>query len=122
MENVAMELPGAVFARHLAALQERRGWSDSELARRSGVSNRTIGVYKRNESVPSIDNADRIGRALGFPGWLLQVPGLDPMHPTPLKGLHRLIEAYGQACEAGRDALDAQVALLLSISSDDEQK
>lgn len=113
-----MESPGEIFARHLIALQEQKGWSDSELARKSGVSNRTIGVYKRQESVPSIDNADRIGRALGFPGWLLQVPGFDPLHPAPTKGLQQVIEAYEQASEAGRDVLEAQATLLLSLNED----
>ena len=44
--------------------RESKGWSQSELADKSGVSRVMIGKYERGEAVPSIDAAKRIADAL----------------------------------------------------------
>jgi len=48
----------------LAALRDKKGWSQSDLADNSGVSRVMIGKYERDEAVPSIDAAKKIADAL----------------------------------------------------------
>jgi transcriptional regulator with XRE-family HTH domain len=44
----------------MADLRKQKGWSQAEMADRSGVSREMIGKYERGESVPSIDAAKKI--------------------------------------------------------------
>lgn len=44
--------------------REAKGWNQSELADKSGVSRVMIGKYERGEAVPSIDAAKKIANAL----------------------------------------------------------
>lgn len=45
-------------------LREAKGWNQSELADKSGVSRVMIGKYERAEAVPSIEAAKKIADAL----------------------------------------------------------
>jgi transcriptional regulator with XRE-family HTH domain len=49
----------------IARLREDKGWNQTELADKSGVSRVMIGKYERDEAVPSIDAAKKIADALG---------------------------------------------------------
>jgi len=42
---------------------EHKGWSQSDLANKSGVSRVMIGKYERGEAIPSIDAAKKIADA-----------------------------------------------------------
>ena len=44
--------------------RDAKGWNQSELADKSGVSRVMIGKYERGEAVPSIDAAKKIADAL----------------------------------------------------------
>jgi len=48
----------------IAELRDKKGWNQSELADKSGVSRVMIGKYERGESVPSIDAAKKIADSL----------------------------------------------------------
>lgn len=48
----------------IAASRDGKGWSQADLANKSGVSRVMIGKYERSEAVPSIDAAKRIADAL----------------------------------------------------------
>ncbi len=48
----------------ISDLREAKGWNQSELADKSGVSRVMIGKYERGEAVPSIDAAKKIADAL----------------------------------------------------------
>lgn len=48
----------------IASLRDKRGWSQTELADKSGVSRVMIGKYERGEAIPSIDAAKKIADAL----------------------------------------------------------
>lgn len=48
----------------IAATRDRKGWSQTELADKSGVSRVMIGKYERGEAIPSIDAAKKIADAL----------------------------------------------------------
>ena len=47
----------------ITALQDKKGWSQTQLADNSGVSRVMIGKYERGEAVPSIDAAKKIADA-----------------------------------------------------------
>jgi len=47
----------------IADLRKQKGWSQAELAEKSGVSREMIGKYERSEAVPSIDAAKKIADA-----------------------------------------------------------
>jgi len=53
------------FARHMAELRKRRGWSQPALAEKVGTAANVIGRYERGEVTPSLDVARRIADALG---------------------------------------------------------
>src|ERR1041385_849753 len=48
----------------MAALRDKKGWSQTDLAEKSGVSRVMIGKYERGEAIPSIDAAKKIADAL----------------------------------------------------------
>jgi transcriptional regulator with XRE-family HTH domain len=48
----------------IAALRDKKGWSQTDLAAKSQVSRVMIGKYERDEAVPSIDAAKKIADAL----------------------------------------------------------
>jgi transcriptional regulator with XRE-family HTH domain len=50
--------------RIIAELRAKKGWSQADLASKSGVSRVMIGKYERDEAVPSIDAAKKIADAL----------------------------------------------------------
>jgi len=52
------------MAANLRRMLDSRGWSQSELHRRSGVNNMTISEVIRGETVPGIGVASRIADAL----------------------------------------------------------
>jgi transcriptional regulator with XRE-family HTH domain len=48
----------------ISDLRDKKGWSQTDLADKSGVSRVMIGKYERAEAVPSIDAAKKIADAL----------------------------------------------------------
>jgi transcriptional regulator with XRE-family HTH domain len=50
--------------RIIADLRDKRGWSQADLARHSGVSRVMIGKYEREKAIPSIDAAKKIADAM----------------------------------------------------------
>mgnify|MGYP003575605972 CR=1 FL=1 len=48
----------------IGELRDKKGWSQTELADKSGVSRVMIGKYERGEAAPSIDAAKKIADAL----------------------------------------------------------
>ncbi len=48
----------------IATLRDKKGFSQTELADKSGVSRVMIGKYERGEAIPSIDAAKKIADAL----------------------------------------------------------
>lgn len=50
----------------IKAEREQRGWSKVELAKRSGVSDRTIGYYEHGQREPQFEAIGKIMKAMGF--------------------------------------------------------
>lgn len=47
----------------ITQLRKQKGWSQSQLARHIEVSREIVGRYERNDAVPSIEVAKRMGEA-----------------------------------------------------------
>ena len=47
----------------MSDLRDQKGWSQSELATKSGISRVMIGKYERGEAIPSIEVAKKIAQA-----------------------------------------------------------
>jgi transcriptional regulator with XRE-family HTH domain len=66
----------ATLAANIKACLEHLEWSESELARRSGVSQKQVNNIVRERNGCSVEALHELGRALGVPYWLLLIPNL----------------------------------------------
>lgn len=89
------------------------GISNRQLAVKSGVSDRLIGMYKNRDSVPSMDKAEKIAKALGFELWQLQMPDFDPAK-IDRNGLSKIYRAYLLSDKAGRSVMETQAEYVIS--------
>ena len=100
-------MPSSVdtFIANLEVVLSALGWSNRKLAQKSGVSDRVIGMYRNKESVPSLDKAERLAKALGYELWQLQIPGF---RPDIVKGggFDRLYHAYLDTDDDGRKVME----------------
>lgn len=82
-----------------------KGWTQQELARRSGVSQRMISGILREEMGCSIETAQALGEAFGLTGWQMIVPDLsDDLESAP--GLTTIIKGYTATDRAGRELME----------------
>lgn len=56
-----------VAGEKMAKLRKEKGWTQSELAQRLGVSQRMVAACEAGERRPSVDLAKRIGHELEMP-------------------------------------------------------
>lgn len=104
------EMPGKTsitqaVAANLRTLIDKRAWTQTELALKSGVSQRHISNVLRQQTGCSIETLDALAGAFGLPGWLLTLGGLEP----DLLDSHRLpslLSSYGLAGVEGRELID----------------
>jgi len=85
-----------------------RGWSESELSRRSGVSQKAVNNAVQQRASTQLDTADAMAKALGINCWQLLAPsnaGTSYAEPEVL----RLIANFTRASDAGRNWIE-QVA------------
>ena len=81
-----------VLAENIVALRKAKGFSQEALAFESGLHRTFIAHVERRVRNISLDNIDRIARALGVPAWVLLVPrseqpALRPAAPLPARSL-----------------------------------
>lgn len=88
--NISVPSVRATLAANVRACLEQLEWSESELARRSGVSQKQVNNIVRRRNGCSVEALHELGQALGLPFWLLLMPNL---------GRSR---AEAEACYAGR--------------------
>lgn len=93
------------LSKNLAWLLERRNWSQRDLAKRSGVSQRQISNILSNAVACSIETAEALAGAFGLTAWLL----LNSDLPTSLlesAALRKLVHDWIAAKDIDRDYLN----------------
>lgn len=80
--------------------------SQSELFRKSGVAQATIGrILSAKGENARIETIDRLAAAFGLQGWQLMVPGMDPANPPVLVPISKAERAlYESLKNAMREA------------------
>lgn len=89
------------LAVNLRYLLNKRGWSESELARRSKVAQKTINNILHRVYKPKVETCDQLARPFDLSGWHLILPDLI----RDIEGggsLSKLIGAYLQSPEEGQ--------------------
>jgi transcriptional regulator with XRE-family HTH domain len=86
-----------------------RGWTQVELAKKSGVSQRMISSILSCESGCSVETADALAHAFGLTGWHLIMPNLSE-DLLKSKAIQVLLESYVTASDEGRALIDAIAA------------
>lgn len=93
---------------NLRFLMDKFGYSQSELSRKSGVSQRTISYILSGEKKSRIETAELLAKPFGLEGWHLIMPNLpDDLIDSP--SIEKLIEAFKKASAADREMIN-QVA------------
>lgn len=94
-----------VFARNLAWLLAQRGWSQRDLAAKSGVSQRQISNILSGATAPTVETADALAAPFGLPGWIM----LNADMPTDLldsPSLRKLVASWIAATDEDRDYMN----------------
>jgi transcriptional regulator with XRE-family HTH domain len=92
MEEVLFKTRATLKA-NLLALKDRRGWTQTVLEDKSGVSQRHVSSLLNAQVDPSTEILDKLGVAFGVPGWLLLIPGI-PVELLDSQKIPLLIRNY----------------------------
>lgn len=65
-----------IVASNLRALMDKREWSQTDLAKKSKVSQRHLSNMLNRKTGASFETLHAVGSAFGIPGWLLMVERL----------------------------------------------
>lgn len=95
-----------IFIANMKTVLNENGWSNRDLGKNSGVSDRMIGMYLNGDSSPSLDNAEKIANALGYQLWQMQMPDF---HPDVIAagGFAKLYHAYFDSDKDGRQVIES---------------
>jgi transcriptional regulator with XRE-family HTH domain len=90
-----------VLARNLRYLMGDRGWDQVDLAKKSGVSQKTVSNILGEIKVPTLDTVDKLASAFGLNLWHLILPTLveDLKSPTSIRELYA---AFSTSNDQGR--------------------
>jgi transcriptional regulator with XRE-family HTH domain len=94
----------AAVARNLRTLMEREAMTQLKLAKKSGVSQRTISNVLTESHEPGVETVDQLAKVFKLEGWQLQMPDL----PPELLGsdlVDRTVGALVQASPKGREMI-----------------
>lgn len=98
-------LPARTLADNLNKLMVLTGWSNRHLAELSGVSDRYIGMIRKNEFKATIDIAEALAKPFGLTGWQIIMPDVDADLARSGR-LAKLIKNYQKAGNSARDYID----------------
>lgn len=119
-DNMATRSAGLVLAENLQQLMDHRGLSQAELARQSGVAQRTIStLLDKADPVainPRMRTIEQIAGYFGMPVWLLLIPDMQ-LEMALSKQFARSVEAQAAAREAGGQAPPDAVLLAKSLET-----
>ena len=95
-----------LFAVNLRAYLAQREWSEHELARRSGISQKQVNNLARERYGCTLEAAELIAKTFGMPLWQLLVWGRSSSTAAP-EALQRIVVAYLNATPDERRVFDA---------------
>lgn len=112
MEGEDSEAPGfpTVVAKNTATLMKLKGWNQSELGRRSTVSQRHISDLLRGYSDCTTEVIVQLAGAFGIAPWVLMIEDL-PAEVLESQRLRILVETYIQN-PAGRKLIEGAVDMV----------
>jgi len=102
---VSRPLPRTTLAKNLTSLMRRHHLTQAALAKKAGISQRTISNLLNPDShSPTLESVDAAAAAFGLEGWHLIMPGL--LDDLDNGGrIAELVEAYVQSSPDGRDLI-----------------
>lgn len=96
----------ATIARRVKSARDKRGWSQTALALKAGVSQKTISNLERaggdRESL-SLANIERVVNALGMTMWQATLP--DDITEVTDGNIKKIIASYATASPSGRETI-----------------
>lgn len=105
-----------IIARNVALLRNHRGWSQAELARKAGVSQRTISNMENpdTETTPTTDRVEKVAEVFGLQLYQLAMPlPLDLL--IDIGNLTNLVESYAHSRPEVRPTIE-QVAKIAATT------
>lgn len=92
------------LARNIKLLMDDRGWNQTELADRAGVSQKHVSNLLAMRKDPQLSRIEKIARAVGVRTWQLMMPELDKtlLHD---RRVEQLLLDFSKATETGRDLI-----------------
>lgn len=98
-----------VLGQNLRAELNKREWSESELSRRAGVSQKQVNNITNERNGCSVEALHWIARALQVPSWWLTLDAASYSDALPSRA-ERVLLAYLSCSDAERAALDRVVS------------
>lgn len=78
----------SIFSKNLIRFRKKKGFSQADLAKQSGISNRMIGHYEVSDTIPPIEKIEALAKALGVkPSQLLDDNGENVKTDLDLMGI-----------------------------------
>ena len=78
----------SIFSKNLIRFRKQKGFSQADLAKESGISNRMIGHYEVSDTIPPIEKIEALAKALGVkPSQLLDDNGESVKTDLDLTGI-----------------------------------
>lgn len=94
-----------VLGQNLRAELNKREWSESELARRSGVSQKQVNNITNERNGCSVEALHVVARTMSLPAWWLVLHGASESEALPAR-TERTLRAYMTCTAAERAAID----------------
>lgn len=95
-----------IFAENVAALLAAHDMKESDLVRKTGLSQRTINNILNPDRDPNhsprMEVVDKVGQALKVDGWVLLIPGIK-VEVSESPKFKNLVYGYNKANQEGRD-------------------
>lgn len=98
--------PRAVLARNLRFLMNHRGYTEADVARRAGISQKTVNNILNERVSTSLERTDAIARAFQLSLWQLTLPEL-PQSYDYLADMELVLTGWLRASEQGRELFRA---------------
>jgi transcriptional regulator with XRE-family HTH domain len=92
-------------AKNVRRLRRLRGWSQTDLAKQSGVAQTVISYLERpQDKSPTLDTLQAVADALDIPAWTLLIEN-NGMSPDSLAVLDQVAQAFSAVLMEGRQQI-----------------